>query len=36
VLAYLRNGDTYTRLAAGFSVGVATVFRCIREADAAK
>ncbi|GGQ79113.1 hypothetical protein GCM10010166_56310 [Couchioplanes caeruleus subsp. azureus] len=24
VLAYLRNGDTYTRLAAGFEVGVAT------------
>ncbi|MFD6997889.1 transposase family protein [Streptomyces mirabilis] len=24
VLAHLRNGDTYTRLAAGFQVGVAT------------
>ena len=23
-LAHLRNGDTYTRLAAGFEVGVAT------------
>jgi DDE superfamily endonuclease/Helix-turn-helix of DDE superfamily endonuclease len=32
VLAHLRNGDTYTRLAAGFGVGVATVFRYIREA----
>jgi hypothetical protein len=26
------NGDTYTRLAQGFAVGVATVFRYIREA----
>jgi hypothetical protein len=32
VLAHLRNGDTYTRLAAGFSVRVATVSRYIREA----
>ncbi|MFJ6195038.1 transposase family protein [Micromonospora sp. NPDC092111] len=32
VLAHLRNGDTYTRLAAGFEVGLATVFRYVREA----
>lgn len=32
VLAHLRNGDTYPRLAAGFGVGVATVFRYVREA----
>jgi hypothetical protein len=32
VLAHLRNGDTYTRLAAGFRVGVATVYRYVREA----
>ncbi len=32
VLAHLRNGDTYERLAAGFGVGVATAFRYIREA----
>jgi hypothetical protein len=32
VLAHLRNGDTYSRLAAGFGVGVATVFRYIGEA----
>lgn len=31
VLAYLRNGDTYTQLAEGFAVGVATVFRYVRE-----
>lgn len=31
VLAHLRNGDTYTRLAAGFRIGVATVYRYIRE-----
>jgi hypothetical protein len=31
VLAHLRNGDTYTRLAAGFDIGVATVYRYIRE-----
>ncbi len=32
VLAHLRCGDTYARLAAGFHVGVATVYRYIREA----
>lgn len=32
VLAHLRNGDTLTRLAAGFQVGVATAWRYIREA----
>ncbi|MDQ7909470.1 transposase family protein [Phytohabitans sp. ZYX-F-186] len=32
VLAHLRNGDTYTRLAAGFEVGLATVYRYVREA----
>lgn len=32
VLAHLRNGDTYARLAGGFGVGVATVFRYIGEA----
>jgi len=32
VLAHLRNGDTYTRLAAGFEVGLATVCRYVREA----
>jgi DDE superfamily endonuclease/Helix-turn-helix of DDE superfamily endonuclease len=32
VLAHLRNGDTYQRLAAGFHVGLATVYRYIREA----
>ncbi|MCK9905355.1 transposase family protein [Frankia sp. Cpl3] len=32
VLAHLRNGDTYTRLAEGFGIGVATVYRYIREA----
>ena len=32
VLAHLRCGDTYARLAAGFGVGVATVYRYIREA----
>jgi len=31
-LAHLRNGDTLTRLAAGFQVGVATAWRYIREA----
>lgn len=30
--AHLRNGDTVTRLAAGFEVGVATAWRYIREA----
>jgi len=32
VLVHLRNGDTYVRLAAGFGVGVATVYRYVREA----
>lgn len=32
VLAHLRCGDTYTRLAAGFGIGVATVYRYIRQA----
>lgn len=32
VLAHLRNGGTYARLATGFSIGVATVFRYIGEA----
>jgi Helix-turn-helix of DDE superfamily endonuclease/Transposase DDE domain len=32
VLAHLRNGDTYARLAAGFEVGLATVWRHVREA----
>ncbi|BCB86995.1 transposase family protein [Phytohabitans suffuscus] len=32
VLAHLRNGDTYTRLAAGFEIGLATVYRYVREA----
>jgi hypothetical protein len=31
-LAHLRNGDTYARLAAGFGVGIATVYRYVREA----
>lgn len=31
-LAHLRCGDTYAQLAAGFGVGIATVFRYIREA----
>jgi hypothetical protein len=31
-LAHLRNGDTLTRLATGFDVGVATAWRYIREA----
>lgn len=31
-LAHLRNGDTYTRLAAGFAVGVATAWRYVQEA----
>lgn len=31
VLAHLRRGDTYTQLAAGFRIGVATVHRYIRE-----
>ena len=32
MLAHLRNGDTYARLAAGFGIGIATVYRYIREA----
>ncbi len=32
MLAHLRNGDTYQQLAAGCGVGVATVYRYIREA----
>jgi hypothetical protein len=32
VLAHLRNGDTYTRLAAGFQVGATTGWRYVREA----
>jgi hypothetical protein len=31
-LAHLRNGDTLTRLAAGFEIGVATAWRYVREA----
>ncbi len=34
VLAHLRNGDTYTRLAAGFQIGVATAWRYVQEAIA--
>ena len=32
VLAWLRNGATYTRRAGGFDIGVATVYRYLREA----
>lgn len=32
VLAYLRKGETYTDLAAGFGIGTATVYRYVREA----
>jgi hypothetical protein len=31
-LAHLRNGDTYTRLACGFEIGVSTAWRYVREA----
>lgn len=31
-LAHLRNGDTYTRLACGFEIGVATAWRYVCEA----
>ena len=34
VLAHLRHGDTYARLAAGFDVGLATAHRYVREAVA--
>jgi hypothetical protein len=33
-LAHLRNGDTYTRLAAGFEIGIATAWRYVQEAIA--
>jgi hypothetical protein len=33
-LAHLRDGDTYTRLAAGFEIGVATAWRYVQEAIA--
>ncbi|MGW8886016.1 transposase family protein [Streptomyces sp. NPDC055749] len=32
VLAHLRCGDTYARVAAGFRIGIATAYRYIREA----
>jgi hypothetical protein len=32
VLAYLRNGDAFTRLAAGFGIGTSTAWRYVREA----
>ncbi|MFI6645940.1 transposase family protein [Streptomyces sp. NPDC050504] len=32
VLAHLRCGDTYAQLASGFGIGIATVYRYIREA----
>lgn len=32
LLAYLRKGETYTDLAGGFGIRLATVFRSIREA----
>jgi hypothetical protein len=35
-LAHLRNGDTYTRLAAGFEIGVATAWRYVQERRALK
>ena len=31
VLAHLRNGDTYARLAAGFAIGNSTAWRYVRE-----
>jgi hypothetical protein len=31
-LAHLRNGNTYSRLAAGFEIGVATAWRYVQEA----
>jgi hypothetical protein len=33
-LAHLRNGDTYSRLAAGFEIGVSTAWRYVQEAIA--
>jgi DDE superfamily endonuclease/Helix-turn-helix of DDE superfamily endonuclease len=33
-LAHLRNGDTYTRLAAGLEIGVSTAWRYVQEATA--
>jgi hypothetical protein len=33
-LAHLRNGDTYTQLACGFAIGVATAWRYVQEAIA--
>ncbi|RGC69661.1 hypothetical protein C5N14_04475 [Micromonospora sp. MW-13] len=32
VLAHLRNGDTFSRLAAGFAIGTTTAWRYVREA----
>jgi hypothetical protein len=32
VLAHLRNGDTYARLATGFAIGTSTAWRYVREA----
>ncbi|GGK90998.1 hypothetical protein Ppa06_57240 [Planomonospora parontospora subsp. parontospora] len=32
VLAHLRNGDTYARLAGGFAIGTTTAWRYVREA----
>lgn len=32
VLAHLRNGDTYARLAGGFGIGLTTAWRYVREA----
>jgi hypothetical protein len=31
VLAHLRNGDTYARLAAGFTIGTSTAWRYVRD-----
>lgn len=33
-LAHLRNGDTYTRLAAGYGIGITTAWRYVQEAIA--
>jgi hypothetical protein len=32
MLAHLRNGDTYTRLGAGFAIGPSTAWRYVRQA----